>query len=462
MFVVRFARRLRQSLGPLWWYSALLFAVSRLGDVVNLYIGAFLVPDLVPTADLGAVRPLMRVAELVAMPLVFLVLPAEKFLNVFAERRETGKARALVRDLLLLTAALLAALALAGGIANGPLLERLHLSGPAHAGILPLLLLLTAGACLRPIAQAAARSFKLFNSVVLAGLPDPFVRLVLMLVLLRAMSPLRGFVVAQGLSGLAGTAVLMAAVALFFRRERVRCESYRAHLREMADYAAPLLLYTLATTFQDPVEDFLIRQRLTEDASAAAYILKTLAMIPQYFGGAVAMFLFPLVSSAYEQRRETRRYLWQSMCVTGLLGLGCCALLTAWGDFAISLRPAWSVACDFPGLIGWLSLGIAFRVVVNCFVLHEHACRRFRYLRFFLPMQFLQTGGLFILMGWGAFRNILPSPLWELVAAWPRETLRFVILWGAAWQGATLAAVVAFAAAEQKALQHTPQKHTNP
>lgn len=430
-------KRLRTLLGPLWWYSALLFGVSRIGDLVNLYVGFFLVPAHVPGEQLGAVRPLLLLASLVATPMAWLVLPAEKFLNVFTERGEPGKAKALLRDVLATT--LLLSLAIATVLLAYPdmLLERLRIQDRSLLGFVALL---GALACLRPVLVAATRSFKLFDAVVLSGTPGPFVRALAVWALLRFW-PLQGYLAAHAFADIAGLGVLVAALRRHAQASGPAV-SYRPHLREMARYALPLLAYDLATRVQAPVEALVIRQRLPEFASAADYLIQTLAMIPLYFGDAIAMFFFPMVSSRHEKGEGTGRLLAQALSVTAMLGVGCAAALAVAGPWLFALRADWRIALPYATLIGWSALAKALRMTLHCFLLHEHACRRFAYLRHYVPIQLLQTGGLYVLMGWGVFRDILPGGLWLAVEAWPRHTLGFVVAWSVAWQGAALLAAL--------------------
>ena len=58
MFAVGLMRKCRARLGDLWWYALLLFAAQRVGAVINMFVGLWLVPKYVPKSELGAVLPL--------------------------------------------------------------------------------------------------------------------------------------------------------------------------------------------------------------------------------------------------------------------------------------------------------------------------------------------------------------------------------------------------------------------
>ena len=439
MLIPRLATKLKTALGPLWWYSALLFAVMRLGDLINLYIGAFLVPTWIPEGQLGVVRPLLKGVELVAIPMAFWVLTAEKYLNVFAERQELGKAKALLRDALVSVTGLSLLVCLALAAFAPSILVRLRLDDYQLLLWGGVLVVLT---CVQPVLASALRSFKLFNTVVLFGLPGVLVRLIAMLALLKILF-LRGFFMAQTVSAMAGILVSGVAILWFFRRTPTPQRSYREHWAEMFRYALPLVIFTAVTQIQEPIEDLLIRQRLTAAESAASYVIKTFATIPLYFGGAVAGFLFPLVSSRFEKGENTKRLLRQSLVVTTLLGLGFTAMLTVVGPYLVNARASWQVAVPYQHLFVWPTLLFTFRAAITCFVLHEHACRKFTYLRYYVPISIVQTAGLFLLMGWNAFQSVLPEAVWRYVAMWPRDTLAFVLIWSAAFQGVLFLVVMA-------------------
>lgn len=431
-------RRIKAGLGPLWWYGALLFGVNRIGDIVNLYTGAFLIPALVPESDLGAVPPLLKLAGLIATPIGLFITPAEKYFNVFYERGELGRAKALLRDAVATTAVFLAAVAALFLVHPGPILERL---GIADSRLLVFAVLLGAIGCIKPLFLAASRAFKIFSSVVWAGAPGPFVRLAAVWLLARIW-PLRGFLLAQTLGDAAGLVFVALAVMRFLRAQRDPLESYRPYRAEMLRFAAPLVLCSVLVSAQGFVEAFVIRQRLPETVSAANYFIDMFALIPFYFGDAITAFLFPIISSRHEHGEKTGSVLAQTMTISLLLGLGSTALLFVVSPWLLSLRPAWRGALPYAGLVSVVALGKTFRMTANCFVLHEQACRRFGFLWHYATLLALSTLGLYALVGWDFFRPLLPMGLWNAVAAWPRASLPFILGWGAAWNAAMLLAIL--------------------
>ena len=412
-----------------------------MGDVVNAYIGGFLVPGMLPMEQLGAVRPLLGFVGIAGIPIGFLAMVTLKYLNVFAERGEAGCAKGLLRD------ALVAAVAFAGivGVAvwwlKPGLMERLKID---DSQILLWFVVLVLLGGVAGIVSSAVRALKLYNYIVFGALPSPFFRWVAMWVFLPLWG-VRGYLAAQSVMTVAGFSVAAVAVWRYFYRDGdgdVAATMYRRYWGEMGRYAAPLLLSMSAGAMVIPMEDFIIRHRLATDVSAAVYVLKTFVEIPTYMVGPIIVFLFPMVSSKFEQGESTRKLLFQSMGMTLLLSLGCAAALQVVAPWLFGLQDSWRVGLPYAGIISVVGLSTACRLTVDCFVVHEQACRRFRYLRFYIPIILLQTLGLYGLMGWGFFEPYLPQCLWQAVEAWPVRTLPFVLWWSAAWQGLLLLCVV--------------------
>ena len=93
---------LRSRLGDFWWYSVLVFVSARLGDVINAFVGLWLVPKYVPQEELGAVLQLTQVAGTFGLPLGILVYTYMKFLNTYHTHGEHGKVKSLIRAFIIL------------------------------------------------------------------------------------------------------------------------------------------------------------------------------------------------------------------------------------------------------------------------------------------------------------------------------------------------------------------------
>ena len=59
--------KLHARMGDFWWYSLILFCACRAADLLNAFVGLWLVPKYVAPSELGAVTPLGNFAGLLAV-----------------------------------------------------------------------------------------------------------------------------------------------------------------------------------------------------------------------------------------------------------------------------------------------------------------------------------------------------------------------------------------------------------
>lgn len=403
---------LRARLGELWWWTLLLFVAQRLGDLANLAVGLFIVPKFVPAEELGAVLPLMSIAGFVAFPLAIVLMPVEKFLNVFAGRGEYGKVKSLLRDSALVSL-FFAALAGAWLFWRGDaILLRMHV---ADRRIFIPIAGFAIFSCIEPLVQSSLKALKCFGTIVATGLAIPFVRLGAMLLLLPALGAF-GYLMAQFSSSAAGLAI--GAVAIFaVLRSAGKGTPWLPHWREMARYAAPLLAITLAGRVQGPVETFVIRHRLPEEVSAGYYFANVFGMIPLYLSTAMATVLFPLASERFERGESTRGILLQSMAFNAAMAAGTLALTAVAAPLVFRIPGPWSRYADYSRFVWQVGLIMSLKGAQGIFMTHENACRSFRYVRYLVPLYLAEAATLYVLPAWDATRPYLPEWLWGLVAS---------------------------------------------
>lgn len=184
---------IKSRLGEIWWYTLILFCVQRLGDVINAFVGLWLVPRYVPQEELGAVLPLLQVGGTLGLPLTILLVPFTKFLNTYATRGEYGKVKRLLRDVFVLSVLLFAGTLLYARFFMPLVFERMRV-GEGSLG-----LLIVASGVLgtgSPVFVNALQALKRFRVIAIISLLTASLRLVTMLVCMpiRALS---GYFVGQ-------------------------------------------------------------------------------------------------------------------------------------------------------------------------------------------------------------------------------------------------------------------------
>lgn len=426
---------LKGRLGELWWWTLLFFLIQRVGDLVNFFVGAFVVPANISQEELGSVLPLMSVANFAATPLALALLPVAKFLNVFAARGEHGKVKSLLADSAVLSVAFSLAIGVWLFFCGDGILLRLHVSDRR-------LFLPIAGfaivACFDPLVQNSLRALKCFRTMFATGAASPFIRLAAMLALLPPLGAL-GYLVAQLAPSFFALALGAAVLAAVMRRCERR-SSWLPHWREMVAYAAPLILITIAGRVQGTVEAFVIRHRLPEEVSAGYYFATIFGAIPGYLSSAMMVVLFPLFSDKFERGESTGGIFRQSLLFNLAVGLASVLLLAWLAPFVFSLPGPWGAYAGYSRFAWQVGLLMVLKNVQSVFTTHESACRSFRYVWYMVPLLLVEAATLYVLPAWSVTRPFLPEWLWLFVdSRWElslQTFLTLMIAFNAAFLGA--------------------------
>ena len=96
--------KLHAKLGDFWWYSLMLFCACRAADLLNAFVGLWLVPKYVGPAELGAVQPLTQFANFMAIPVAAFANTFRNELTRLSIGKEFGKLKTLMRGVFVATA----------------------------------------------------------------------------------------------------------------------------------------------------------------------------------------------------------------------------------------------------------------------------------------------------------------------------------------------------------------------
>lgn len=409
--IKRCVETVRHRLGDIWWYTAVLFVVQRIGDLVNIFIGLWLVPRWISQTELGAILPLGQVGVLLGLPLAVVLGVFGKFATTFAAKGDIGKVKALLLDVLALSACLSVLIAGYTYWVSPFIIERMRVGG---GGLVWLLSGLAVTSALVPVLATAQQAVRGFRWFAVNALAVPVLRLALLGALLPALG-IVGYFSAQLLTALGCAAIFIWALWQVLSPSVTR-DSYRQHIREMSRYSIPVLAMTVLGVVQSTTELFVIRHRLPDVESAAYYMISRFAEIPGALWGALMIPFFPAISAHHEDGRDTGRIL--TLAVVGsLLAGGCVAGMLVWGSgWLLGLKAEWSVYRPYDWLMGVLALRSVVLIPVGCLTVHEMACRRFGYAWFIGGLSLLEAGLLYGLTGVGFFQPYLPE-------SWMRELL---------------------------------------
>lgn len=414
---------LKKRMGKFWWHSAVLFCASRLGDAANIIIGLFLVPMFVPEDQLGAVIPLLQLGAFVSVPVTAAAQTTARYLTEFRVAGEFGRIRSILKDLIILSF-LLAIIGVIVLVVGRPFfIARLRFEGVFIPFLVSGIVIVS---CWRPVLalvnQGLGNYYLISVSVMVAGLS----RIVLASLLIPFFA-LQGYLAMQLVSGLIVCIFLMSAFRVYFVPE-VMVVSNRALLSKISKYFLPMLFTTAIVAFQALLEPWIIRHRLPAMESAAYYIGSRFGMIPTYIGGSFGFFLFPMASEIHDKTQSTRRLQLQS--IGAMLGVG--FFLTGFffffGELLLNQFESWRTYTKYSDLLWLTSLIAVGQSIISIYIVHEAACRRFGFLWVLVPVILLEVVGLYCLMGWTFFQDIIPSGIWLTVDGFVVQDISFVIL----------------------------------
>ncbi|MBP5545474.1 MAG: hypothetical protein ILM98_15490 [Kiritimatiellae bacterium] len=440
-----FVKRLREKSGELWWWSAIIFISCRFGDLINAFIGLWLVPKYVPQEELGAALPLIQAGGIFGLPLAILVVPFSRWLTIYATRGERGKIKRLL------------SIAIYGGVGAFVLavlsarfilplfFERMRVAEGSLGFLIVCAGLVTPVSTIFNNALQGLKKFRTTSLINIFGAPA---RLVVMLIAMpiRALS---GYVMGQ----MAAPVLNATAGWLSLRRELgrdVKSVPLGKDVHDMARYVLPFAGYMVIGTILGTWQALLFRQRLPDVESAAYYMITRLAEIAAYAGMSISFVMFPLAVESNEKGGDNGRLLTRMLVGTIAPGLCVTALLAVFGKMILNAVPLWRDYTPYSLLLTALALRMTLCVAIGSFYSYETAAGRFRFIRYWLPIILIETGGLVVLTGHGAFAGILPQGALNWMASLNAGRLSFFVWWLLASCAAQAVAIAIHIAARRK------------
>ena len=391
---------LHNRLGDFWWYSLMIFCACRVADVLNMFVGLYLVPKYVDAKELGAVIPLSSFATTLALPAYIFAMTFMKELNTLATRRDFGRMKSLMQGVFLVTAILLIVAIVVSRLLMPVFLEKIRIV----EGSLGFLILASAFVgCVAPIYTNALQALKRFRAISLMHIVGAPLRLVAMLVAMP-FRPLSAYFVGQG----ATPAFQIAASVWLLRKElRVKAERYWSMpvFRRFALLFLGMAGYQLASMLNGLVEMTVMREGLPDVQSAAYYMMTRFSDITSFVTGTLIVVLFPMTAELAEQGKDTRPLVLKASLAQIVFGLVLGLFFFVFGRQIVSLLPHGSEYAEFFWLIPWM-IGINTLSSLQCFYVNtEASAGRFKFLWYWIPLH----------LAFMAYLTFFPvKSLWEL------------------------------------------------
>ena len=396
--------KLHSRMGDFWWYSLMLFCACRTADLLNAFVGLWLVPKYVDPSELGAVTPLGNFAG-------FLALPVAVFANTFRNEvsnlslaREFGKLKTLMRTVFIAAGVFLFVAIIVARFTLPMFLARIRIVEGSLGLIIIVTSFITAVAPVFTNTIQALGKFKANAVMNLVGAP---LRLLTMLVAMP-FRPLAGYFVGQG----ASPAFNIVASVVSLRKElSVKAEVYWDHatMRKFSKLLAIFLVSGVASAVATLIESTVLRQRLPDLDSAGYYMATRFSDISGFLYNTLVFTLFPFTAALAAKGKDMRPLILKAAAATVgfsalvalpffFVGKPILALLPHGGQYAAYW---WAI----PWLIGISTMG----ALIGLYVTAELSANRFGFMKWMVPVDFAYPALLLAVTGYGYFAGSLPA-----------------------------------------------------
>lgn len=413
---------LKRRCGRLWYYSLLQFVCSKLQDVVNLVVGAFLVPAFISSDDLGAIVPFRMILAFAAILMSVFTRVALKYLNIFHVEGNSGRIKALLLDLgkVAVLFSILSVVAIILG--RDFVAARLRLPDYRLLWVLSFALVM---AFWTPLLTVAAQGLMRFRHIIFSNVVRGIVYLALAVILLRQFQ-LLGFLLA-----VSGASFVVLVYLLWVLRDclgqSVVSVRYDEHWSGIRCYALNVGTVAVLMGIAAIVEPWTIRNFTPRVDSAGYYMAFMFGQVPLFLSAAFTPFLFPLISERFERGERTQHMLMQSVVAVLCLGVPFVIFTYFFGEWLLGLNEAWRVYIAYAPFV-WRVGGVSvLQGLIIAFMAHENACSRFGYVKFFSVVFIAEVILLYCLMGWIVFKSIVPIDVWQMVQNIVSHKLSFAV-----------------------------------
>ena len=416
--------KLHARLGDFWWYSLMLFCACRAADLLNAFIGLWLVPKYVDPSELGAVMPLTQFANFLAIPIAAFANTFRNELTHLSINKEFGKLKTLMRGVFAAAAIFLFVAIIVARFTLPLFLERIRIV----EGSLGLVIIAASfvGA-VAPIYSNALQALKKFKAQSILSIVGAPVRLIAML-LAMPFRAITGYFVGQA----ATPAFSIAASVIALRKElSVKAEPYwtRETFKKFSALLAIFLTWGIATGFYNLVESMIIRQRLPDLDSAGYYIATRFSDIAGFLAATLAFTLFPFIAEQASKGDDTRPLTIKSITVNGLFCLTLAIPFLLCGRQLISFLPHGNQYAEYWWAIPWIIGVVWLSSLYGFYSMTETAANRFGFLKWGIPLDMAYPAIRLMTTGHGYFSSFIPDSWTTFLSVHNIYSLKTMLSW---------------------------------
>ena len=381
----------------------MLFCACRAADLLNAFVGLWLVPKYVDPSELGAVMPLTQFANFLAIPVAAFANTFRNELTRLSINKEFGKLKTLMRGVFIATAVFLFLATIVARFVLPAFLERIRIV----EGSLGIIIIASSfvGA-VAPIYSNALQALKKFKEQSLLNIVGAPIRLLTMLVAMpfRAIA---GYFVGQA----ACPAFNILASFFALRKElSVKAEPYWTNetFKKFSGLFAIFMASAIAAGFSGLIESTVLRQRLPDLDSAAYYMATRFSEIASFLYCTLAFTIFPFTADLASRGKDIRPLILKTSMSVVVFGAIVATPFLLFGRSILLLLPHGDQFANFWWAIPWL-IGISsFSSVFGLYNMAKVSANSFGYMKWVILIQISYSALLLLITGHGYLAGHIP------------------------------------------------------
>ena len=417
-------QKLHTRIGDFWWYSLMLFVACRAADLLNAFVGLWLVPKYVDPSELGAVLPLANFANFLAIPIAAFANAFRNEVSRLSVGKEFGKLKTLMRGVFIATAIFLFLAIVVARFTLPLLLERIRIV-EGSLGIV--IIAASFVGAVSPIYTNALQALKKFREQSIINVISAPVRLIAMLIAMpfRAIT---GYFVGQA----SVPAFNIAASVFSLRKEfSAKAEPYWSQ-ESSRRFIGLFLIFGLAyasSGFNSLVESTVLRQRLPNLDSAGYYMATRFAEIAGFLTTTLSFTIFPFAAEKASKGECLRPLIFKSLAANACF----CAMIALpfafFGRWILALLPHGELYADYWWAVPWL-IGLSLTSsAITFYITSEVSANRLYFLKWYIPLDLLYPTLLLLVTGHGYMANTTPPSLSAFLDAHNIYSLETMLWW---------------------------------
>ena len=402
----------------------MLFCACRAADVLNAFVGLWLVPKYIDPSELGAVLPLSNFASILALPLAVFATTFRNEVSRLSLDNEFGKLKTLIKSVFIATAVFIAMATIASHFILPLFLERIRIVN----GSLGIIIIGTAFInAVSPVFTNAIQALKKFKANALMNLAGAPIRLLTMLALMpyRALS---GYFTGQGASP-----AFNIVASIFFLRKELSVPAKPYWTKEVVKQFSKLFFIFSASSGVNAVaalaESTILRQRLPDIDSAGYYMASRFAEIAGFLFMTLCFTIFPVTAELAAKGKDTRPLLFKAAGASFVFSAIVAIPFFFIGQHTLSLLPNgnqysaywWVIPCQIA--INYLTSFLALYSTT------EISANRFGFMKWMIPMDLAYAAALFTVTAHGYFTDIIPNSWTAFLNAHNIRSLDTMLWW---------------------------------